>query len=185
MQQKIGKSGVWVLLMLLIVLVFVGFLVWLVQVREVQNEVGRAASETLRESEETPYTTLTGEPFSFAAYRGTIRIVHVWASWSPSAARELPIINQVAGEQASNNVVAIAVNRKEPRDRAVAYLSSVGELPNLVYAIDETDAFYRSVGGYAMPETLVYNAAGDIVWHHRGEVTEALLTEVITPLIES
>lgn len=181
MQLNIGKQGVLVLLVLLVVIVFAGLLVWYLKAAEVRNEVGKAASSSLQESEESPYTTLNGEPFTFATYRGTVRIVHVWASWSPSTVRELPIINQVAGVFADQNVVAIAVNRREPRDRAVAYLAGLGNFENLVYAIDETDAFYRSVGGYAMPETLMYNAAGDIVWHHRGEVTEALLSDALRP----
>ncbi len=173
------------LFILFVILVVLGVVTWYLRYSAARDEVGKAATELLADSEATPYTTLTGEPFSFMEYRGKIRVVNVWASWSPFAATELPILNDIAarygGEQA---VVAIAVNRKEQKERAAAYIATVPVLPNVVFAIDETDAFYQSVGGYAMPETIIFNAAGDIVWHYRGVITYDLVAEQIDQLLQ-
>lgn len=173
------------LAMLLLVLMLVGAVAWLVSYRAERNEVGKDATELLGDNEATPYTTLDGAPFSFSEYRGRIRVVNVWASWSPFTATELPILNEIVSRYGDDHgVVAIAVNRKEQKERAAAYLQSLPAAPNVVFAIDETDAFYQSVGGYAMPETLVFNEAGDIVWHYRGVITYDLIAAEIDRLLQ-
>jgi cytochrome c biogenesis protein CcmG, thiol:disulfide interchange protein DsbE len=172
------------LLILVVLLLLMGGLTWYLRYSAVRDEVGKAASELLADSDATPYTTLSGEPFSFTAYRGKIRVVNVWASWSPFAATELPILNEIAQTYTEQGVVAIAVNRKEQKERAAAYVATQPALPNVIMAIDETDAFYQSVGGYAMPETIIFNEAGDIVWHYRGVVTKALVAEQIDQLLQ-
>ncbi len=171
------------LLILALILAVAGAGTWYVRSSHVQNEVGKPAAELLRESEATPYQALSGEPFSFSAYRGKIRIVNVWASWSPFAQTELPILAEVASAYKDRDVVVLAINRDEPIERAQAYVSTLPELPGLVYVIDETDTFYASIGGYAMPETIMFNAAGDIVWHYRGVVTKELLSAQLAQLI--
>ncbi len=177
-------SGKRALLILVVLLVIAGLVTWYIRYSAVRDEVGKAASELLAESELTPYTTLTGEPFSFTEYRGSVRVVNVWASWSPFAATELPILNTIAATYGDRSVVAIGVNRKEQKERAAAYIGSIPAVPNVIFAIDETDAFYQSVGGYAMPETIIFNAAGDIVWHYRGVVTYELIAAELDALLQ-
>ncbi len=171
------------LVVLTLVLVLAGAGTWYVRSSHIRNEVGKSATELLHESEATPYQTLTGESFTFGEYRGKIRVVNVWASWSPFAQSELPIISEVVSTYKERGVVALAINRNEPLERAQAYVATLPLLPELVYVIDETDAFYTSVGGYAMPETIIFNTAGDIVWHYRGVITKELLTEQLEELI--
>ncbi len=171
------------LFVLILVLVLAGAVTWYVRSTHVRNEVGKPAAELLHESETTPYQTLRGETFSFSAYRGKIRIVNVWASWSPFSQTELPILSEVAVAYKDRGVVALAINRDEPIERAQAYAATLPELPELVYVIDETDAFYTSVGGYAMPETIIFDAAGDIVWHYRGVITKELLIDQLEQLV--
>jgi thiol-disulfide isomerase/thioredoxin len=183
-RMKLRRAHVLVLGVLLCVLVLAGLLTWYLRYAHVRDEVGTAASSVLKESAQTPYTTLSGEPFSFEDYRGKIRVVNVWASWSPFAQTELPLLNTIANEFADKNVVAIAINRKEQRDRAAAYIGTLGDLPRLIYAIDETDAFYTSVGGYAMPETLIFDTAGNIVWHYRGVASYDSIAEQLNKLIQ-
>jgi thiol-disulfide isomerase/thioredoxin len=109
----------------------------------------------------------------------------MWASWSPYTERELPILNQLASTYEGKGVVAIALNRKEPRERANAYLAAFTTQPKVLYVIDETDAFYMSVGGYAMPETVIFDANGNIAWHHRGEISYELIQTEVDKLISN
>ncbi len=172
-----------VLIGLVFVLLIMAAATWYVRYVHVRDEVDTPASELLNESETTSYTTLTGEPFSFETYRGRIRVVTVWASWSPYTARELSVLEAIASVYPSEQVATFAVNRKEPKERAAAYLATVEPVSNVVMVIDETDAFYTSVGGYAMPETILFDAAGNIAWHHRGEVSVELLRTEIDKLV--
>ncbi len=152
---------------------------------EKKSERGSEAATLLKESVESPYSTLEGVPFSFAPYKGKVRVVNVWASWSPQTAAELPILEAAAVKYANRGVVAIAVNRKESRDRAQAYLATQPTYTHITYVIDETDAFYASVGGYAMPETIIFAADGSVAWHYRGVLTGAALTEQLERVLNN
>lgn len=147
-------------------------------------ETGTDAAKTLVADSASPYTDLAGQPFSFAAYRGKIRVVNVWASWSPYSAKELPMLNTIATQYADKNVVVIAVDRKEDRFRAAAYLKTIPSTSRVHIAIDQTDSYYHSIGGYAMPETLVYNTDGAIVLHKRGPITQSELGTELHKLVK-
>ena len=74
----------------------------------------------------------------------------------------------LAKEYADQDVVVIAINRKEPMERAKAFLKSVGDFEAIKFAVDLTDAYYTSIGGFSMPETVFYDAEGNTVFHKRG-----------------
>lgn len=156
---------------LVIILAIGSWVTYHVRHTAIVSEKGTDAASSLGNSSSTPYTDLQGNPFSFDSFRGHIRMVNMWASWTPFSVQELKALNQLAGEYAQKNVVVIAVNRKEPKERAQAFLNTLGALPNIHFAIDVTDAFYTSVGGYAMPETVIFDAAGKMVFHQRGPMT--------------
>ncbi|MFT7506891.1 MAG: thiol-disulfide isomerase/thioredoxin [Acidimicrobiales bacterium] len=144
------------------------------------------ASRTLTVSEEAPYTDLEGNPFSFDDYRGQVRVVNAWASWCPFCTNELADFEQLAQEFSEQNVAVIAINRKEPRERAKHFLSSLGEFTYIDFAIDLSDAYYTSIGGFSMPETVFYDREGNIVIHKRGfmdiEEMRTLTNQAITAL---
>ena len=114
------------------------------------------------------FTDLNGNLFSFDAYRDHIRVVNIWATWSPLSQTELPALNKVAGELKDKGVVVIAVNRMESGDHAQKFLSRLSDLDNVMFVLDPTDEYYKQVGGFAMPETIVYDRSGAIVLHERG-----------------
>ncbi len=132
------------------------------------SERDSEASRTLSVAAETPYTDLEGNPFTFDAFRGQVRVVNSWASWCPFCTKELEDFEQLATEYKDKNVAVIAINRKEPKERASAFLATLQDLSTIHFAIDLTDAYYRSIGGFSMPETVFYDAEGNIVLHKRG-----------------
>ncbi len=174
---QIGKRELLTLIILIGVVGVCVVLGYLYHRHQLKNETGSQAATLLSESVATPYTTLTGEPFSFAPYKGKVRVVTLWASWSPQSATDLAVLETTAQHYSEAGVAVIAVNRKEPRDRARAYLATLPQYQNITYVIDETDAFYASVGGYAMPETIIFDAKGTKVWHFRGVLTPERLSE--------
>lgn len=132
------------------------------------NEKDTEASRTLTAAEETPYTDLEGNPFTFDSYRGQVRVVNSWASWCPFCTTELNDFEQLAEEFNAQNVAVIAINREEPKERAGRFLSTVGEFKYIDFAVDLTDAYYTSIGGFSMPETVFYDTEGNIIFHKRG-----------------
>jgi thiol-disulfide isomerase/thioredoxin len=166
------------------ILILGGVYTYLVQNNVRVSERDTEASRTLSAAEETPYTDLEGNPFSFDDFRGQVRVVNSWASWCPFCTQELEDFERLAAEYRDQNVAVIAINRKEPRERAVQFLSTLGKFTETHFAIDLTDAYYISIGGFSMPETVFYDTEGNVVFHKRGFMdmaemrkhTEAALT---------
>ena len=130
-----------------------------------------AAKSQLSVSEENVFTNLEGVPISFTEYEGKVRVVNLWASWTPFSIEELKNLELLAAEYATKNVVVLGINRKEPKEQAIRFLSELPQFSHIIFVIDLSDAFYKSIGGYAMPETIFYDTRGNITFHQRGEMT--------------
>jgi len=163
-----NKSSFVTLAVIIIILLAGAASVFFVKEKNRLAETGSEATRTLTTTEDTPYTDLDGNPFSFDAYTNTVRVVNAWASWCPFCTQELADFETLATEFKDQGVTVIAVNRKEPKERAKYFLSTLGEFNNIHFAIDLTDAYYASIGGFSMPETVFYDTAGNIVVHKRG-----------------
>jgi thiol-disulfide isomerase/thioredoxin len=128
---------------------------------------------------EEPYTDLNGNPVTLDAYLGRILVVTTWASWSPFSQPDLEMLNTLAGEYNSAEVFFLAINRKESKEQAARLLSTLPELTNLFVAIDPRDHFYTAVGGYAMPEVVIYSKTGDVILHSRGQANSEEIKQTI------
>lgn len=144
------------------------------------------AAEALRGNSETPnFTDLAGNPISFDDYLGKVLIVNVWASWSPFSATELPALIELSKNFPSKDVAVIAINRMESNQLAEAYSAQFPDTGSVVFVQDLTDSFYTSVGGFAMPETIVYDQKGAIAIHTRGPIVMADLQQLVTSLLSN
>lgn len=156
------------LAVLFVVVAIVGYVTYTIAIKNKQTEEGSAAASALQASEVAPYTDLQGKSFTFEQFSGKVRVVNSWASWCPFCAQELAEFEKLAQEFSTQEVAVIAVNRMETKDKAEKYLQSIGTFEALYVAVDLTDAFYKSIGGFTMPETVFYSAQGDVVVHKRG-----------------
>lgn len=131
------------------------------------------AEESLfNEEARASYTAITGNEIAIEDFEGKPLLVTAWASWCPQCAGELELINRVVGEVGEGKLRALAINRNEPKEQAQRFLTTFPTLDNITYILDAKDHFFGSVGGYAMPETIFYNPAGEVVFHKRGNLTE-------------
>lgn len=136
------------------------------------DKANSEASKNLTISDVAVYTDLEGNPVSFEAYEGKVRMVNSWASWTPFSQVELQDLESVAQEYKGKDIAFLAINRKEPKEMAKQFLQTMPESKEVTFIIDLTDAYYLKTGGYAMPETLVYDAQGAVVMHKRGPMTK-------------
>jgi thiol-disulfide isomerase/thioredoxin len=180
------KQSYWVIVVALILVIgLLAVLTYVIRDRA-EREAANEADDTLfAEGLENPYTDQSGNPVTLDDYLGSIIVVNSWASWSPFSVQELQDLNQIAGEYKDKNVVVIAVNRKESKEQAERFLSTLPPLPNLTIIIDTKDHFYGAVGGYAMPETVYYDTRGTISTQRQGAVTvqdtRQILNDIIGP----
>ena len=128
------------------------------------------------------YVALDGSPVDLKSFDGGILIVTVWASWSPYTKADLVQLHALKN-QYGDRITIRAVNRKEPKETALAYLNTIGREEGIEYIIDETDHFYNALGGYAMPETFVFDRIGNISSHIRGALASGGLQAEIERLL--
>jgi thiol-disulfide isomerase/thioredoxin len=149
-----------------------------------QKHNNTPAATALLPEETDSFTSLQGEPVSLAEDFGSIMVVSSWASWCPQCADNFPGLNEIATEFADKDVVVYAVNRGEDQYSAERYLSTISKPDSVNFILDQKDFFFKQSAGYAMPETIVYNEAGDVVLEQRGEVRVDELRETLRSLTE-
>lgn len=118
-------------------------------------------------------TTLAGESTTLAALAdGKPMVVNLWASWCPPCRREMPVLE--AAQQRETGVTFAFVNQGEDAAAAQRYLGSVQlDLANVL--LDPGSDLGREVGSRALPTTLFYDANGQLVDTHMGELSAASL----------
>jgi len=52
----------------------------------------------------------------------------------------------------------------------------------LIFLLDPKDTFYKSIGGFAMPETLFVNSDGTINFHKRGPMRAEEIRQRVSEL---
>jgi thiol-disulfide isomerase/thioredoxin len=175
------KSPIVTLCVLAGILVVLGYATYKV-VRHTQY-VKSDVSTQLFSGNEKDYTSITGAPVTLATYAGKNIYVNNWASWSPLSQQELIDLNEVAGEYKDKNIVFLALNRKETKEMAQRYMASLPALPNITFVIDTDDVFYGKVGGYAMPETVIFDTNGATAYHDRTPLTKDEMRTRINALL--
>ena len=168
---------------LVICSVVLGLVTYYIHARAVANKLNEANGTLFNVSPEAAYVDMAGKPLSLESYRGSILIVNDWASWSPYAVDELPLLEKIASEYEGRKVVVLAINRKEDHIQAERFLNSIPALPHVKIVVDTTDFFYGATGGYAMPETLIYNKAGTVIEHVRGTLTYESLHKTLDDIL--
>lgn len=175
---KLHKRAMLALLLLFVFLVMFG-LIGYYQSTKINPDT---ASIFTVESGEAPYTDIYGKPVALDKYLGQPLVVVTWASWSPFSEADIKALGELSQE--FNQVAFMAINRKEPKDQAERYINSIGTVPgNVLIVLDPRDEFYTAVGGYAMPEVVVYNKKGEIVLHERGVTNKDKVKEILTTLL--
>lgn len=118
----------------------------------------------------SPYTDLDGAVVDLSQYNGKVLVISAWASWCPSCSQQLTDLETLALSYEKENVAVIAINRKEPQATARAFVEHIGNPQYILFLIDTEDTFYHSIEGFAMPETVFYDADGNLVHHMRGDI---------------
>jgi thiol-disulfide isomerase/thioredoxin len=124
-----------------------------------------------------------GEEVSLRSFVGTPMVINSWATWCPFCKTELPEFAQVQREF-GDQVKFIAIDRSETLSVQKEYTDGMGITNDILFLIDLKDSFYRSVGGFSMPETLFVNRGGEIVVHKRGPLTLEQTRELVKQIIQ-
>ena len=115
-------------------------------------------------------TTLDDEPTSLLSYAGRPMVVNLWATWCPPCRREMPVFEQAQEE--FPDAAIVMVNQGESTQKAQAFLKSQGlSLSDVL--LDPFSRTMDATAARALPTTLFFDAQGQLVDSHIGELTMA------------
>lgn len=123
--------------------------------------------ETIKKEYALVFQDYAGNDVRFADFKKKPLVVFMWASWCPYCSDEianLAKLKSIFGE----DVNTVAVNRGEPGPVAQEFSRKIAGTDGIVFLLDPEDALYKSIGGYAMPETIFIDPGGEVVYHQRG-----------------
>ena len=123
-----------------------------------------------------------GKMVNLADFAGKPIIINSWAAWCPFCKKELTDF-VAAQKEFGDKVVIIAIDRSESLAVAKGYTDQQGITDNLTFLLDPSDSFYRSIGGFSMPETIFVDKDGNIVFHKRGPMDINEMREKIRQLL--
>lgn len=112
------------------------------------------------------FTDYGGNKVSLAALLGKPLVVNSWAVWCPFCVKELKEF--VSLQKEHPEITVIAIDRAESLQTAKPYTDDLGLSEDLVFWLDPSDSFYRTIGGFSMPETLFVDKDGVVQDHKRG-----------------
>lgn len=125
-----------------------------------------------------------GREVSLSDFAGTVRVVNAWATWCPFCVDELPDFAELQREF-GDEIVVIAIDRAEPKEQAKKFTDRLGVTDELVFLLDPSDSFYKSIGGFSMPETLFIDQDGNIRIHKRGPMEPEEMREKVQQILQS
>jgi len=109
----------------------------------------------------------SGQIVTLADFSGKPLVINSWAAWCPFCKKELVDFVTVQKEFGDKFVI-IAIDRAESLETAKKYTDELGVTDDLIFLLDSNDSFYRSIGGFSMPETIFVDKEGRIQIHKRG-----------------
>jgi peroxiredoxin len=126
--------------------------------------------------------TLTGQSFSFAAYRGDVVVLNFWGSWCAPCRQEAPALAALATYFRSRAVRFVGVDIRDTPTAADAFMRTFRiSYPSLNDPGDEIAlAFRGTVPPAGIPTTLLIDRSGHIAARIVGGVSYSGLKELIT-----
>lgn len=129
------------------------------------------SESTVKEIPDLTFKDYEGNQVSLAQFKGKPLVINTWAAWCPFCVQELKDFAKVQ-EEFGDKVVIVAIDRAEPLKTAKEYTDEVGVSDKLVFLLDPSDSFYRTIGGFSMPETIFIDKKGKVVDHKRGPMDQ-------------
>lgn len=123
-----------------------------------------------------------GQTVRLADFSGTPLVINSWAAWCPFCRKELVDFVTVQKEF-GDQVVFISIDRAESLKVAKKYTDELGVTDEMIFLLDPSDSFYRSISGFSMPETIFVDRDGLIRIHKRGPMDVSEIREKVQSIL--
>ncbi len=120
---------------------------------------------------------LDGGTFHLADTRGKVTVINLWATYCGPCVGELPHFDALQKEH-PDDLAILAVHASLTTEDVKAFVDAGGW--DLLFAIDdEQDTVFGVVNGsLALPQTIVLNRKGEVIFNRVGSVTDELLAQL-------
>ena len=122
-----------------------------------------------------------GHDVRLSQFKREILVVHSWATWCTYCGDELKNLS-ILKKKYGEHITILAPNRAESVYTAKPFSDALNLGDTITFVLDPDDAFYKSIRGYAMPETLFINDRGEVFFHQRGPMNIAEVEQKIGEL---
>ena len=127
-----------------------------------------------------------------SSFRGKPVYLNFWATWCVPCQAELPDIQELLVRH-KDDLVVVAVNRREPLDRARTYFQNIEKLngePGISFTVnglDPTDVLHKTFSPLpkAMPVSFFIDADGRVVKLFLGQINLAKMEEAVAEAVAS
>lgn len=129
------------------------------------------------------FVDYNGDKVSLEKFQGKPLVINSWAVWCPFCVKELPDFAELQREF-DDEIIVIAIDRQEPLKKTKEFTDELGITDDMLFLLDASDSFYKSIGGFSMPETIFVDTNGHIVFHKRGPLTLEEMREAVTVYLQ-
>ena len=109
-----------------------------------------------------------GRKLNLGALQGTPVLVNLWATWCAPCVKELPLLDDLAGEY-DERLHVIAVSQDMQGAEKVVPFFAQHKYDYLEPWMDPENALGFALGGGQLPVTVLYDASGQEVWRVTGD----------------
>ena len=125
--------------------------------------------------EDFTITCLDGSTFHLADTRGKVTILNLWATYCTPCVKELPHFDALYQEH-RDDIAILAVHSSMITDDPAEYLANKGW--TIPFAVDTDDDMIWGIvnGSSTLPQTIVLNRRGEVIYNQKGSVTPEMLS---------
>lgn len=123
--------------------------------------------------------SLAGQTVMLGKLSGKPLVLNLWATWCPPCRAELPLLMKASHQYP--NMRFYFAEQGDSRANVKAYAEKIGLTPAQIL-LDTNTRLSKFFGVIGYPTTIFYNATGNIVAIHRGELTSSTLKQYLARL---
>ncbi len=123
-----------------------------------------------------------GGEFHLYDHLGQVTVINFWATWCTPCCAELPYFDELSRNY-GNQMALVALHSDLVTDDVDEYLSNYDY--TIPFALDDSGVIASFGGSTMLPQTVILDQNGVIVYNKVGSVTYELLESLVAPLLES